>query len=139
LNLLADPAVIAAINRAWRDSQADDPTHRHEEGGYIVLKTDFSHGVERWARGGQSRILPPPLEADNCYNVRVVLATFHTHPNPAIDEAGREWEQGPSASDRRWHAHRKLRGFVVSRTLVFEIEPNASISVIGNRDEVLSL
>ena len=61
---------------------------RHEEGGYIVLNADGSFGVERWPRGEQSGIMPPPLGRDNRYKGREVVAAFHTHPNPAIDETG---------------------------------------------------
>src|SRR5688572_30379006 len=105
------------MSRAWHESRADDPLERHEEGGYIVLNADGSHAVERWPRGGQSGITPPSLNADGRYNGKLVVAAFHTHPNPGVDEAGRLWEQEPSRSDRRWHARRKLRGFVISRTL----------------------
>lgn len=138
MDLLTDPAVIAGINRAWRESQTDDPTHRHEEGGYIVLNSDLSYSVERWAQGGQSMIVPPALDANNCYNGKAVVAAFHTHPNPPVDEAEREWEQGPSESDRRWHGRRKLRGIVVGHMFVYEIAVNGSISVLGKRDEVLA-
>ena len=137
MELLAELAVIAGMSRAWLESQADDPIERHEEGGYIVLNPDLTHGVQRWPRGQQSRIAPPPLDANNCYNGRAVVAAFHTHPNPPIDEVGREWEQRPSESDRRWHARRKLRGFVVSRALIYEIDADANIAVLGKRNEVL--
>lgn len=136
---LADPAVIAGMARAWDESQPDEAAGRHEEGGYIVLNPDHSCDIERWPRGDQCRIVPPPLDANNCYNGRTVVAAFHTHPNPPIDEMGREWEQCPSQSDRRWHERRRLRGFVISRTLVYEIAADARVSVVGRRDEVLSL
>ena len=135
---LKSPAIIAEMRRAWRESQPDDLAHRHEEGGYIILNPDHSFAVERWPHGEQSRIVPPSLDANNCYNGRVVVAVFHTHPNPPIDETGREWEQGPSESDRRWHARRLLRGFVVSRMLVYEIDVNANISILGEREKVIS-
>ena len=105
---------------------------------FMVLNQDRSHGVERWPRGGQYRITPPSLDDHNRYNGKAVVAAFHTHPNPPVDEAGRVWEQGPSASDRRWHRRRKLRGFVVSRMFVHEIDVERRVSVAGNRDEVLS-
>jgi hypothetical protein len=135
---VTDPFVIAEMRRAWLDSQVEDPTHRHEEGGYIVLNSDGSHRVERWARGGRSQMVPPTLDANNCYNGQPVVAAFHTHPNPPIDEAGQEWAQAPSESDRRWHGRRNLRGFVITRMLVYEIDLNATISVVGNHDEVLA-
>jgi hypothetical protein len=135
---LQDRTVIAAVDRAWRESEADDATARHEEGGYIMLNEDMTYGVERWPRGGQSGITPPLLDTHNCYNGKVVIATFHTHPNPPVDEIGREWDQGPSESDRRWHRRRKLRGFVVSEELVYQIDATANVSIVGKRDEVLS-
>jgi hypothetical protein len=138
LDLLSDPALVAEINRAWQESQPDDSADRHEEGGYIAMNPDLSYSVERWPRGGSSHILPPPLDANNRYNGKMVVAAFHTHPNPPIDDAGREWEQAPSESDRRWHARRKLRGLVISRMLVYEIDVNAIVSVVGKRDEVLA-
>src|SRR6202035_2536439 len=33
LDPLPDPAIIVEMNRAWRESEIDDPAHRHEEGG----------------------------------------------------------------------------------------------------------
>lgn len=127
------------MNRAWRESRPADQADRHEEGGYIVYHPDRSLGVERWPRGEKFRIVPPLLDANTCYNGKVVIAAFHTHPNPPIDENGQEWEQGPSQSDRRWHALRNLRGYVISRMLVYEIDAAANISVVGRREEVLSL
>jgi hypothetical protein len=137
LDLLTNPVIVAQFGRAWQESDADDPAKRHEEGGYVALNPDLSHAVERWPIGSQARIVPPPLDARNCYNGRTIIAAFHTHPNPPIDESGQEWEQGPSESDRRWHQRRGLRGFVIGRVLVYEIDVNANVSVVGRRDEVL--
>jgi hypothetical protein len=134
---LTDPAILFEISRAWRDSAADDPANRHEEGGYIVLKADRSFGVKRWPAGERSGIVPPSLDMNNRYDDKEVVAAFHTHPNPALDEAGREWDQGPSESDRRWHARRKLLGFVIGRVFVYKIGVNATIEVIGRREDVL--
>lgn len=137
MDLLTDPGICAELDRAWRESQSDDPPRRHEEGGFVVKNDDGSSGVERWPRGGQSRISPPPIDADNCYNGKAVVATFHTHPNPPVDELGREWEQGPSESDRRWHGSRRLPGIVVSHSLVYAIDAQAAVSVLGKREELL--
>lgn len=138
MSLLTDATIIGELARAWRDSCPDELAARHEEGGYIVLHTNGSHSVERWPRGQQAGIVPPPLDANNCYNGKVVMAAFHTHPNPPVDEARREWEQEPSASDRRWHARWQLRGFVLSRRLVYEIAVNGETRVVGIYQEVLS-
>ena len=138
MDLRTDPTIAAEMSRAWRESQPDDPLTRHEEGGYIVQNADLSYAVERWSRGENSRIVPPPLDCNSCYDGKVVVAACHTPPNPLVDEVGREWEQAPSESDRRWHGRRRLRGFVISRMLVYEIDVNATVFVLGERDEVLS-
>jgi hypothetical protein len=136
LNALIHPAVAMAIRRAWLDSHAAVPTSRHEEGGYIVQNSDGSYGVDRWPRGERSQIVPPPLDPDNRYNGRIVMAAFHTHPNPPVDESGSIWDQRPSESDRRWHVRRKLRGIVVSGEVVFEIDLDGTVSVLGKRLEM---
>src|SRR4051812_36063935 len=100
---VAHPVIKAEMQQAWLDSQPDDPTKRHEEGGYILLNADGSLSVIRWPRGERSRIVPPPMEHGNRYNGLQAVAGFHTHPNPAMDDLGRAWEQGPSGSDQRWH------------------------------------
>ena len=138
MNLLSAPAIISELLHAWRDSYPENPSNRHEEGGYIAINSTGELVVSRWPRGERSRITPPTLASDNRYNGLVVIAAFHTHPNPPIDEAGREWEQGPSESDRRWHMRHELQGFVVSRSLIYRIEATGMISVVGKHVEVLS-
>ena len=134
---LTAPAIRVEISRAWGESAADDPANRHEEGGYIVLNANLSYRVERWPRGERSRSFPPSLDINNRYQDKEVVAAFHTHPNPPVDEAGREWEQGPSESDRRWHLRRKIRGFVIGRVFIYEIDANARIKVLGRREDLL--
>ncbi len=134
---LTDPIVRSEMNRAWLDSVADDPTSRHEEGGYIVVNADGKFAVERWPRGERSRLTPPLPDVNNCYNGNVVVAAFHTHPNPSPDEQGRLWEQGPSESDRRWHMRQRLRGFVIGRTYVYEIDATGRVVNLGKREEAL--
>ena len=103
-----------------------------------MQNADGSFGVARWPRGESDRVTPPPLDSGgDRYNGLSVVAVFHTHPNPPMDEEGREWEQEPSASDRRWHGRRRLRGFVISQALVYDIGVNTGVTVIGRRDEVL--
>jgi hypothetical protein len=138
LDALTHTVIIAEISRAWRESNTQNAAGRREEGGYILQNPDSSYGVARWPRGEKSRIFPPPLDANNCYNGKVVVAAFHTHPNPPVDEAGQEWEQGPSESDRRWHIQRQLRGIVVGWMFVYELDVDGTISVLGKREEVLA-
>jgi hypothetical protein len=137
VDLHKEPFLLAEFARTWQDSLSDKPSDRHEEGGFALHNTDGSVSVERWPRGERFRITPPPLDDDNCYNGKVVIAAFHTHPNPPVDELGRQWQQEPSVADRRWHGRRKLPGFVISRDFVFAIDANGSFRIIGKRDEVL--
>ena len=88
MNPLTDRGVLIEISRAWRESQADDPAQRHEEGGYILLNADHSYEVRRWPRGERSSIAPPSLDVSNRHEEKEVVATFHTHPNPPVDEVG---------------------------------------------------
>ncbi|HKQ46691.1 MAG TPA: DUF4329 domain-containing protein [Phycisphaerae bacterium] len=134
---MTDSFIKSELARAWRESDLDEPVNRHEEGGYIVMNDEGAWAVERSPPGGQSRVVPPPLDASQRYNGMRVVGTFHTHPNPLIDELGREWEQAPSESDRRWHRRRGIRGFVISRSMVYEIEPTGAIIERGEREKVL--
>lgn len=137
MNLLKDLGIVIGIRQAWRESEANAPVDRHEEGGYIVVAPDHSYRIERWPRGELCRITPPSIAPDNRYNGMSIVAAFHTHPNPPVDEMGREWEQGPSRADRRWHERHEIGGFVVSQKFVYGIDASGQISLIGPRDEVL--
>src|SRR5438105_14923179 len=91
--LIADPFVLAALAEAWIDSRPNDSTRRHEEGGWVYL--DLATGVictRRAPTGAKSGIElgGPPLVAGS-----VIVATFHTHPNPSSDG----WNTGPSMMD----------------------------------------
>jgi hypothetical protein len=91
--LLNDPVVQQALDRAWVDSLSADPARRHEEGGWVYLDTTTGAlRVERASAGRSSSmdLAFPPL-IPGC----MVVATFHTHPNPSSEG----WEPGPSPSD----------------------------------------
>jgi hypothetical protein len=93
--LLRDPVVQTALDRAWVDSLPADATRRHEEGGWIYM--DVTTGMLSALRapaGGQAMIdltLPPLVPG------ATVVATFHTHPNPTAEG----WDPRPSAGDTR--------------------------------------
>ncbi len=93
--LLAEPSVQSAIERAWEDSKPDDSAARHEEGGWTYMDTATGRITVRRAHpGGQATInldQPPTVLGS------VVVAKFHTHPNPTAEG----WVGGPSESDRR--------------------------------------
>src|SRR5947209_2545608 len=92
--LLSDPVVVQALEEAWFDSEADDPTQRHEEGGWIYLElTTGQLTVQRAPRGDTATIdLSSPILLPGA----VVVGKFHTHPNPSAEG----WDPGPSPSDR---------------------------------------
>src|SRR4051794_18282601 len=82
--LLANPAVQAALDQAWVDSQPGKPAGvRHEEGGWLYLElTAGLTRIERAARGSDDEIdlSKPPLVPG-----AVVVGKFHTPPNPAAE------------------------------------------------------
>lgn len=91
--LLTNPAAIQAMEEAWVDAQVDDPSNRHEEGGWIYM--DLTTGIivtQRAPTGTRSRLslANPPLLPNH-----VIVGTFHTHPNPASEG----WVTGPSNQD----------------------------------------
>ena len=91
--LLARPEIQTALRQAWIDSLPGDSANRHEEGGWIYLDTTTGTiTVLRAPAGGQSTLdlRNPPLLAGF-----VVVATFHTHPNPTAEG----WSSGPSGFD----------------------------------------
>lgn len=125
---------------AWNDSAADDPARRHEEGGYI-LQDDGTYSLARWPSGGLARIVPPPRAAHGTYQSLRVVGEFHTHPNPAVDELGRLWYEGPSPGDIAG-----IRGercpddsYAISRNSAFRIGNDGSTSILGTWAEVLTL
>ena len=69
----------------------------------------------------------------------MILATFHTHPNP-----GREFEQAPGLTDIRAVRndpdlrHPEYEGeFVISTDLIYLIRPDGRVDVVGAMAEVL--
>jgi hypothetical protein len=89
------PIVQQALDEAWVDSLPGDPARRHEEGGWIYMNTTTRAVSIRRAQGGARAALdvgsPPVIDG------AVVVATFHTHPNPSAEG----WETGPSEDDTR--------------------------------------
>lgn len=106
--LLNNPIVRQALDQAWADSLPNDPVRRHEEGGWIYL--DVSSGivtVRRASSGGKDAIdldLPPVVL------MSVVVAIFHTHPNPS-DEG---WFPGASPVDDEFDSQHGVPDFIVS-------------------------
>jgi hypothetical protein len=92
-DLLNEPVVHQALEDAWKDSLSADPTQRHEEGGWVFVIPTTEKVLIRRAPAGAQTILDltvPPVVAG-----AVVVATFHTHPNPSSEG----WDPGPSPAD----------------------------------------
>lgn len=137
---LDDPEVRAALDRAWQDSQSDDPEQRHQEGGYIVQQLFERFAVERWPRGARGGIVPLPLDASGRFNDQSVLGEFRTLPNPAVDEQGRKWLQEPLPEDITAIAAETYleASYLISHEQLWIIEPGADTAqALGNREEVL--
>lgn len=141
---LADPALRAALRRAWQDSLADDPQQRHQEGGYIVQQPNGAFAVERWPRGGRGGITPLPLDNEGLFNGTPVIGEFRTQPNPAVDEQGRKWLQGAQPHDVATLEQEPYRGdsYLIGRDQIWRIPPKAGLDAgqagpCGSREEVL--
>jgi len=93
MELLQDATVLQALEDAWSDSAVDDPARRHEEGGWVYVDTTSgATAIRRAPAGGQALLdlTTPPVVPGS-----MVVATFHTHPNPSAEG----WDPGPSAAD----------------------------------------
>jgi hypothetical protein len=91
--LLNYPEVQQALEQAWVDSHSGDQANRHEEGGWVYMETTTGAiTVLRAPRGDRAVIdVSTPVTAPGS----VIVATFHTHPNPASEG----WHPGPSLGD----------------------------------------
>jgi hypothetical protein len=129
------------MRQAWEGSAPDDPIRRHEEGGYILQDDHGNYTVARWPGGGLARIVPPPRAVDGTYQGQRVIGEFHTHPNPAVDELGRLWHEGPSPGDIAGIRREGYAGdsYVIGHNSVYRIGNDGSTSVLGSRADVLAL
>lgn len=91
--LLNHSTVRQALEDAWVDSLSGDPARRHEEGGWIYLNGTTGEITALRAPAGALVLLD--LTSPQMVTGSVVVATFHTHPNPTA--AG--WNPGPSQAD----------------------------------------
>lgn len=119
--LQQNPVVQAAFAAAWADSFPDDPALRHEEGGYIYVNTTTGDVLIRRALPGEQdelRLTHPPV-LPGCY----LVATFHTHPNPATEG----WIPDPSPEDRIGADDTGVPWFVVTEFDVFVVGPDRRV------------
>jgi len=91
--LLNSPLVQQALEDSWLASLANDPEYRHEEGGWVYMDvTTGNLSVRRAPAGARAEL---DMDSPELVVGSVVVATFHTHPNPI----GEGWEPGPSPGD----------------------------------------
>jgi hypothetical protein len=116
---MSNPLVMQALADAWRDSRPNSPDERHEEGGWVYM--DVVSGtiqIERAYRGTKRRIdlsNPPPKI------LHVVVAKFHTHPNPEIEG----FDPEPSDQDRIADARHGVPDLIVSEKKVYISGPDS--------------
>ena len=119
--LQANPVVQAAFAAAWADSFPDDPTLRHEEGGYIYVNAITGEVIIRRVQPGGRDVLDlsVPTELPDCF----VVATYHTHPNPTA--VG--WDPEPSEVDRQVSSDSGVPWFVISDLGVYVAGPDRRV------------
>src|SRR5262245_33197708 len=91
--MLTVPLIRDELDAAWYDSLPGDPARRHEQGGWVYFSSvQLDYQIRRSAAGGQAFLdLDDPPEIAGYF----VVATYHTHPNPASEG----WHTGPSRED----------------------------------------
>ena len=119
--LQSHAVVQAAFAAAWADSFPDDPALRHEEGGYIYFNLAMGEVMVRRAQPGllDELDLSNPPEINDYY----VVATFHTHPNPA----SLGWMHDPSPSDYSTANRWGVPFFIISEENVYVIGPDRRV------------
>jgi hypothetical protein len=90
-----NPTVQQAMEQAWTDSQPDDAAKRHEEGGWVYMNTTTGEITTQRAPAGKQASIS--VENPPAVSGSVVVATFHTHPNPTSEG----WDPGPSDADTK--------------------------------------
>ena len=96
--------------------------------------------IERWPRGARNQI-DVPEHTGGLRGDALIVATFHTHPNPGTD-----FQQEPGLTDIRSVRndpdlrHSEYEGeFVISTEQVYLIRPDGSVEVVGATSQVLQL
>lgn len=137
MSVLDNDTIRNLFLQAWQDSQPGT-SDAHEEGGFVLRNIDGSLIVERWPRGEQNQILVP-LHPGGKRGDLLIVATFHTHPNP-----GAEFQQEPSRTDIRavqddpGLSHADYEGeFVIASEWIYLIHKNGRVESVGGTKVVL--
>ena len=131
MSVLDDDTIVDLLRQAWAESQAGT-TDAHEEGGFILESPDGSLTVERWPQGSQNQIVVPPHPGGNRGN-RIIVATFHTHPNQEPD-----FQQEPSLTDIRAVRNDpdlsrvEYEGeYVISRDAIYQVRRDGTVATVA--------
>jgi hypothetical protein len=137
MSVLDDDSIGGLLRIAWNESQAGTPT-AHEEGGFVLRGEDGKLSVERWPKGIQNEIVVPK-HPEGKRGQLVIIATFHTHPNPGV-----EFQQEPSLTDIRAVrgdpnlAHPEFEGeYVIATELIYRIRKSGDVDVMGQTADIL--
>jgi hypothetical protein len=135
ISFLNDPAVGAALARAWLDSHPG-VTGGHEEGGFILRDESGNLEVVRWPVGQLNTIQVPSHPGCRIGDWEIV-ATFHTHPN-----TGSDFLQEPSETDKRavrddpdLKGSAYLGEIVIAQQQVYLVTPAGQASMIDSNRE----
>jgi hypothetical protein len=137
--MLDNPTVRHAFRQAWADSRAEAEAVR-EEGGFVLRAEDGSLSIERWPRGLQNEITVPHHPGGRRGSL-VIVATFHTHPNPEPD-----YLQEPGLTDIRAVRddpdlrHPEYEGeYVIASEATYHILPDGRVEHRGDTRSLLIL
>lgn len=130
--ILLNPLVREALQQAWLDSHPG-LSGGHEEGGFVVQVPARKLSVVRWPTGVQNSILVPPHPGCTIGG-RIIVASFHTHPN-----TGTNFLQKPSETDKRAvRDDADLKGvayvgeFVVAQETIYLVTPNGRVHEVAD-------
>jgi hypothetical protein len=137
MSALDSDVIRGLFLQAWLESQPATAT-ADEEGGFVLRDEDGSLTVERWLCGMQNQIWVP-AHAGGKRGQRLIVATFHTHPN-----SGPEYQQEPSLTDIRGVRddpdlnHPQYEGeYVISLESIYLIRKNGQVERVAETKTAL--
>jgi hypothetical protein len=139
VELIHHESVRHALRQAW-DESSPGSYEAHEEGGFLLRSADGSIVIERWPVGLKKRIFVPEHPGGRRYGL-VIVATFHTHPNP-----NRAYIQEPSRNDvlavrnDPELSHPEYEGeLVIATEFTYLIRRTGQVETIGRTGELLGI
>lgn len=139
MSVLDDDAVRHQLWRAWRESKPGT-TDAHEEGGFVLKRETGELIVERWPKGTQDEMTVPSHPGGRRGGLPII-ATFHTHPNPAPD-----YQQEPGLTDIRavrddpGLGHGEFEGeYVIASRRVYRIDRSGKVETVGETTRVFQV